>query len=352
VTTKQLSRNKLFIEKAIQQLNKRNNQEALQLFNQVMSEGLNIPGLNYGKAIACARMGRLNEAVDLLKQLLVDIPNHEKAHKLLDELRSFAYVGFRGKKMPTEISVNEQRSSIWLPNKMYPDDVFIVSYPKSGNTWLRFLLANLLKPLGEEIDFHTVHKYIPEVGEADNTVNLIRPRIIKSHACRISEYPKVVYLIRDGRDVYVSYYFHRLKHLPPDTTFREFIEHHDHYPCTWGEHIESWLFRGSNSNMLLVRYEDLLSDILKQLKRIVGFIGLELTAKQLKIAIENSSFEKMRRIEVEKGRKFKDKGPNLFTRSGKAGEWKKYFGMEEKKIFKLREGRTLIKLGYEIHNRW
>ena len=353
MTTGQVPHKQIIIEEAIHQLNKRNNAEALRLFDQVLSEGFNIPGLNYGKAVAFARMGRVNEAIDLLKKMLIHIPNHEKAHQLLDELRLFAYVGFKEEKKFPEISKKKQRSSIWLPNKIYSDDVFIVSYPKSGNTWLRFLLANLLKLPGEEIDFHTVHRYIPEVGEEeDNSVNVMRPRIMKSHACKISEYPRIVYLIRDGRDVYVSYYFHRLKQLPPDTTFKKFIERQDHYPSTWGEHIESWLFRGSNPNMLIVRYEDLFRDILNQLKRIVGFIGLELTERQLRIAIDNSSFEKMRRIELEKGRRFKDKGPDLFIRSGKPGDWKKYFGMEEKKIFKLRDGPTLNKLGYETNSNW
>lgn len=352
MTVCQVTSDKRIIEQAIHQLNKGNNKEALCLFDRVMSGGLNIPGLNYGKAIAYARMGRVNEAVDLLKKMLVHIPNHEKALKLLDELRSFTYVNFKEKKSP-EISMKKQRSSIWLPKKIFPDDVFIVSYPKSGNTWLRFLLANLVKLPDEEIDFHTVHRYIPEAGEEeDYSAKLIHPRIMKSHACKVSKYPRVVYLIRDGRDVYVSYYFHRLKQLSPETTFRKFIESQDHYPSTWGEHIESWLFRGYSPNLLIVRYEDLISDCLIQLKRIVGFIGLKLTEKKLKIAIENSKFDRMRRIELEKGRKFKNKGPDLFTRSGKPGDWKNYFGMEEKKIFKSREGPILNKLGYEINNSW
>jgi tetratricopeptide (TPR) repeat protein len=352
VTIENQSSHRRIIEQAISQLNRKNDEKALRFFDQAINKGLNLPGLNYGKAIACARMGRVNEAVNLLKNMLIHFPNHKKAHQLLDELNSSIYIDFREKITPNN-SIKEQKSSIWLPKRIYPDDVFIVSYPKSGNTWLRFLLANLVKLPGEEIDFHTVHKYIPEVGEEEgDSVKLIRPRMMKSHACRMTEYPRVVYLIRDGRDVYVSYYFHRIKQLSPDTTFRKFIERQDHYPSTWGEHIKSWLFCGCISNLLIVRYEDLFSDILNQLKRIVGFIGIELTEKQLKIAIENSKFENMRRVELEKGRKFKNNGPDIFTRSGKPGDWKKYFGMGEKRIFKLREGPILIKLGYEINKSW
>ncbi len=341
----------LIIKQAVFQLNKKNNTEALRLLNKAVSDGSDIPGLNYGKAIAVARMGLVNEAIDLLQELLGRMPEHTKAHKLLDELRSLpSYDSFN--KYHSRISIKRQESSPWLPNTIYPDDVFIVSYPKSGNTWLRFLLANILKQQ-EEINFHTVHNYVPEVGKQDEIIdNLERPRIIKSHSLYIREYPKVIYLIRDGRDVYVSYYFHRLKQLPVDCTFGEFLKSQDHYPCAWGEHVSSWLIRRSSSNFLIVRYEDLIDDCLKQLKRIANFLSLKQSEEQLKLATKKSSFDNMRRLEFEKGRLYKDHGPKIFMRKGKTGDWKNFFGKNEKTIFKSREGQPLITLGYEFNGRW
>ena len=79
-------------------------------------------------------------------------------------------------------------STNWLPSTVYPDDVFIVSYPKSGNTWVRFLIANLLKQQNEEIDFYTVNRYVPEVGRHEEIIaGLKRPRIMKSHAPYVRE---------------------------------------------------------------------------------------------------------------------------------------------------------------------
>jgi estrone sulfotransferase len=352
VTTEQEPINKLIIEQAISQLNRRNNKEALCLFDQAVSRGISMPGLNYGKAIAFARMGRVNEAIDLLKKLLVKIPKHTKAHKLLNELNSLPSANFISKRNSSEISMKDQKLSRWLPGTLYPDDVFIVSYPKSGNTWLRFLIANLLIQ-EEEINFHTVHNYIPEVGKQEKIIETLeRPRIMKSHAPYIREYSKVIYLIRDGRDVYVSYYFHKLNQLPSGCTFREFLKRQDHYPCTWGEHVSSWLFSLSPSNLLLVRYEDLIRDCPKELKRIASYLGLDRTANQLSLASEKSSFDNMRRIELVKGRLYKDQGPKVFMRKGKSGDWKDFFGQDEKTVFKSREGHILLKLGYEINDRW
>ena len=243
----------------------------------------------------------------------------------------------------------------WKPALIYPDDVFIVSYPKSGNTWVRFLIANLLKPPGEEIDFYTSNTFIPEVGTHTEIIErLERPRVMKSHAPCVREYPRVIYVIRDGRDVYVSYYFHRLEKLPHNTTFKEFLERDDHFPSLWGDHVASWLFkeRTPSGSILVVRYEDLLNDALAQLRHMVEFIGLERTEGELQHAVEAASFKNMRRLEVQKGRPYKDSGPDLFVREGRWGGWKELFGTEEKAIFKAREGNILVRLGYERDNTW
>jgi len=245
------------------------------------------------------------------------------------------------------------KNHIWLPNTIFPDDTFIVSYPKSGNTWVRFLLANILKKNDETIDFYTVNKYVPEVfNHADIIRNMTRPRLLKSHAPYIPTYPRVIYIVRDGRDVYTSYYFHRLHQLPQGIMFLEFLQRNDHYPCLWGEHVSSWLFRKNLPSQLLVtRYENLKTNCLEELKRMVKFIGIKSTRNQLSLAIEDSSYLRMKQLEQERGRP-KSKGPKVFVRKGQIGDWKNYWESKEKKIFKSREGHVLLKLGYEVDNNW
>lgn len=248
-----------------------------------------------------------------------------------------------------------RKASRWKPAVIYPDDIFIVSYPRSGNTWVRFLIANLLKQPGERIDFHTSINYIPGVVKNIDVVErLRRPRMIKSHAPYLSDYPAVIYVLRDGRDVYVSYYFHRLSKLPQGTTFREFLERDDHPPGRWGDHVTSWVLRGQGQSqrILAVRYEDLLHDCATQLRRMAQFIGLEPTEQRCRQAVEASSFNNMRRLELEEGRPYEDDHPQVFMREGRSGDWEAFFGNDEKAIFKARERRVLVRLGYERDDNW
>lgn len=242
----------------------------------------------------------------------------------------------------------------WLPDTVYPDDVFVVSYQKSGNTWVRFIIANLIKRDAEEtIDFYTSNNYVPEVDRHSRIISsLPRPRMIKSHAPFQSPYPNVIYCVRDGRDVYVSYYFHRRDSLLPGMTFGEFLARPKHHPCLWSEHVDSWLRAERQPRMIVVRYEDLSQDAEREALRIASFLGLDPTADQLRQAVAQSSFENMRRLEMERGRPYKAEGPELFMRRGQPGNWKEYFGEKEKELFKQREGETLIRLGYESDEGW
>src|SRR5271154_483438 len=76
-----------------------------------------------------------------------------------------------------------------------PDDVFLVSYPKSGNTWIRFLLANLIFP-EQPATFANIHRLVPDPTDSAKRDfdRLPRPRIIKSHDCYDPRYPRVIYV--------------------------------------------------------------------------------------------------------------------------------------------------------------
>jgi len=81
---------------------------------------------------------------------------------------------------------------------IYPDDTFVVSYPKSGNTWTRFLLANLVY-CNEDITFSNIERKIPDpsmVTRAD-LERVPRPRIVKSHEYFDPRYKRVIYIVLD-----------------------------------------------------------------------------------------------------------------------------------------------------------
>src|SRR6516165_5909237 len=92
---------------------------------------------------------------------------------------------------------------------VFPDDAFIVSYPRSGNTWTRFLIGNLIYQ-DDPVTFANIEARIPEIYFNPDHVmrGLARPRILKSHECFDPRYRRVIYIVRDPRDVAVSFYHH------------------------------------------------------------------------------------------------------------------------------------------------
>src|SRR5690349_8047723 len=81
---------------------------------------------------------------------------------------------------------------------VFSDDRFLVSYPRSGNTWTRFLTANLLFP-DREVSFLNIDHLIPDVLNVDRRTlaGIPRPRLIKSHEYFDPRYRRVIYIVRD-----------------------------------------------------------------------------------------------------------------------------------------------------------
>ena len=109
---------------------------------------------------------------------------------------------------------------------VYPDDTFLVSFPRSGNTWTRFLVCNLINP-DDPVNFAQLESRIPEIYDVtDRDLRAFpRPRIIKSHECFDPRYKKIVYIVRDPRDVLISYYEFQLKRrvISDELSLEEFV---------------------------------------------------------------------------------------------------------------------------------
>ena len=236
--------------------------------------------------------------------------------------------------------------------QIYSDDCFLVSYPKSGNTWMRFLLANLLKtedPGTPEIDFHSAVDYVPEYEVHTQSLDSApRPRMLKSHAPFDPSFPKVAYLVRDPRDVYVSYFHYMRKRLPQGTSFGGFLRLEDLHPCHWHEHVAGWI---DQPNVQLIRYEDMLADTRAQLRKFIDFWGgRTFSDEQIDRAVEASSFERMKALEKQNGRPFKDEvhqqRSTTFMRKGQSGDWVNYFDRADLEYLSDRCGKLMQRLGY------
>lgn len=216
--------------------------------------------------------------------------------------------------------------------KVRSDDTFLVSYPKSGNTWTRFLIANLLQQ-DPPVGLLDADCMIPSVdGQTKKFFDAMKsPRIIKSHFAFIPAYKRVIYVVRDPRDVVMSQYHYQIKRgvLAPGTPLEDFVSRFiQGEVCpygSWGDNVGSWIAtRRQDRNFLLLRYEDMLADVLAGATRISAFLGLPTDATRIAVAVERSSLENMRKVEKAEGKKWDStKGTRQdisFFRSARSGE--------------------------------
>jgi hypothetical protein len=244
-----------------------------------------------------------------------------------------------------------------------PDDVFLVSFPKSGNTWTRFLIGNLLSP-EQPVSFKNLHQLVPDPeGTSKRDFDRMpRPRVIKSHECFEPRYPRVIYIVRDPRDVAVSqYHYHRKCRkiedgYPMEKFVARFLAGQTCPHGSWGENVSTWLLaRRNDPRFLLVRYEDMIADTPRELARIASFLGIPATPERIAQAAERSSADRMRKLEQAQSHLStltKDGRRDLpFVRAAGSGGWSA--SLPEALVVEIETawGSLMRYLGYELTSR-
>lgn len=191
----------------------------------------------------------------------------------------------------------------------------VVSYPKSGRTWLRFLLGmSLCEQFGvdppaalEVLEIHRLARLdrrIPSIRFShDDTPQNKRPSELERDKRRYRS-RDVVFLARDPRDIVVSSYFHH-KHRAPHFgelsfhgTISEFLRDPVFGIATIVEFMNIWASnRGVPRRFLLVRYEDLLRDTEAELVKVLRLAGVDPLPDAVSNAVAAGRFENMRRLE-------------------------------------------------------
>jgi hypothetical protein len=242
---------------------------------------------------------------------------------------------------------------------VFPDDTFIVSYPRSGNTWTRFLIANLMHS-ETPVTFANIEHVIPDSTALSSRAmkRIPRPRLVKSHEYFDPRYSKVIYLVRDPRDVVISLYNFRRKYRSIDDSYpidryvtERFIK--GDRDVSWGEHVGSWLAtRGKHPGFLLVRYEDLRQKTSDELCRIAGFLGIHATPDRVALAVQRSDVDRLRKLErVEHEKWVTTKGTRAdvpFIAAGKSGTWKQNLPSAAAASIESAWGDLMKNLGYEL----
>jgi len=253
---------------------------------------------------------------------------------------------------------------------VYPDDVFLVSYPRSGNTWTRFLLGNLISQK-TPVTFSNIESRIPEIYfNPDRELRALpRPRMLKSHECFQPQYPHVIYIVRDPRDVAISFYHHNVKarNIPDDYPMTSFVPRFiegefDRKFGSWRDSVLSWTsVRGESPNFMMLRYEEMKRDTAGALLQVVDFLQrcsfrkIDSSSKALQRAVDLSSPERMRALEKEEAGNWvltkRTRSDKPFVRTAKAGGWKSQLAPESVELIESAWGELMQSLGYELSSR-
>jgi hypothetical protein len=245
---------------------------------------------------------------------------------------------------------------------VYPDDTFVVSYPRSGNTWTRFLIASLVFP-SEVVTFTNIERMIPDTSSQSNRAlkRTPRPRIIKSHQYFDPRYRRVLYIVRDPRDLVLSYYNFQRKYrqIANDYPLADYVDDFTNGRLisadwgSWGENVASWIYtRQNQSGFLLVRYEDMKNNTPHELRRIATFLGVEPTEERLTQAIMASSSERMRDLEKTQSDEWvatkKHRKDIPFVGTATTGRWR--VDLPEALVSKIEAmwGSLMLRLGYPL----
>lgn len=244
-----------------------------------------------------------------------------------------------------------------LPRQRRDDDIFLVSYPKSGNTWISFIIANIIierLALDVEVNNFNIHGFIPDIHMGQN-IPLDAgffpfKRIIKSHSDFRHEYLNVLYLLRDPRSVMVSYY----KYLTGLGLFHgdigTLIKHRDFGIACWTKHVNGWFTRVRPATQFrFFKYEDFINDPESNTFFLARLLGVNLSKQQLKNVIQKSTFHKMRELEEQTGslslklvnEDFK------FVREGKTNGWRNELTKSDIAFIKEVAGALMMQFGYD-----
>ncbi|XP_022095565.1 sulfotransferase 1C2-like isoform X2 [Acanthaster planci] len=237
------------------------------------------------------------------------------------------------------------------------DDVFIVTFPKAGTTWMQEIMSAVLHdgdieklnqlhtmmrvPFLEMTHGAIVHDNIPRTHKRLEKMPRGSPRHIKSHLPGQLLPPqvwekkvKIVYVIRNPKDVVVSFFHHISWTLPADRPFLfddffdTFINGTNPYGKWWEHYLYFWE-RRNEDNILFLRFEDAKKDLRGIVKRISAFLGKALPDDVIDAITDHCTFENMKKnpmtnpdtiTQIIHGGKMPE--GKSFMRAGKVGSWK------------------------------
>lgn len=267
--------------------------------------------------------------------------------------------------------------------------IWIASYPKSGNTWMRMLVGNYMygaaatpMPLNEigahipadrdetlyrgyclrhQLSFDEV---APSLAHRDamyaELLAAKGPMFIKTHACNHEQngtayYPPArthgtILIVRDPRDVVLSFAHHTQR--TPDQALammrdQNFVATQNgmtEFLSSWDQHTKSFL--GMQTPKMIIRYEDLLADAAAVLRRVLSAFGEEVDEARLQECVKFSAFDSLKSQEGKDGFVENPNAGQSFFRAGTANQWQQNMTPELVDATQAAFGPVMEQLGY------
>ncbi|HEX3499159.1 MAG TPA: sulfotransferase domain-containing protein [Stellaceae bacterium] len=252
--------------------------------------------------------------------------------------------------------------------------IWLASYPKSGNTWVRSFLHNFLTAPDRSYDINrltdlTAGESMTDLYRAvdptldehytDDRIRELRPLVhraisrrspdtvlVKTHnaLAEVDDAPLIsldvtagaIYVVRNPLDVAISFSHHNrttidniiefmnTKSAATKSNAANVYEFYD----SWSGHVASWTATPSPT-LHVMRYEDMLANPQKSFAAVVKFLGIEAPRQRIEKAVRLSSFQVLKEQERRQGFRERPRAMEAFFREGKAGQWKKVLSKEQ-----------------------
>ncbi|KAM8926929.1 sulfotransferase 2B1-like isoform 1-T1 [Pelodytes ibericus] len=262
---------------------------------------------------------------------------------------------FKYKGIPFTRNVHSEEFLNYAENEftVFDDDIFNITYPKSGTNWMIEIL-NLIKHKGDANLTNLVpiflrspwYETIPAKEQIDA---LTHPRILSSHLPHQlfakSFFPskaKIIYTIRDPKDICVSS-FHFAKIFRAYNGPENFQQHLEEFLQgkvsygSWFDHVKGWLEMKDDSRFFFITYEELLKDLRGCVVRICKFLGQELEDEAIDSVVKHSTFQTMKDNKMSNWTlvpsDIMDHSKGSILRKGTSGDWKNHFTVTQNEYF-------------------